>query len=57
MGTIFKEYLLYLSLSGFLFMGLLTIMAFFSKEYLRLNKESYINSAICLSITSGVIFF
>ena len=54
MNQFLREYLFYLSLAGFIFMFLLSMMAFFNSDYLKINKETHIKSGISLLITSGV---
>ncbi len=55
MNEFWLNYIFYLCLAGWIFMFLLSIMAFFCSEYLKLNKDTNIKSGISLLITSGVI--
>jgi len=55
MNELCLNYIFYLSLAGCIFMFLLSMMAFFGSEYLKLNKETNIKSGISLLVTSGVI--
>lgn len=55
MNDYFRQYLFYISLAGFVFLLLLSMMSFFCYEFLKIKKENHINSGISLAMASGVI--
>jgi hypothetical protein len=56
MGYYTINYFFWLSFLGFIFMGILAIMAFINYEPLRIQKD-HVRSGILLSITAAVTYF